>query len=110
MELKEKVSSYFECFSSKKITSLKDFFSTDIVLRDWEIEAHGIDEVIEANKNIFNNVKSIFVEIKNLYQEENIVIGEIKITINQSETLYVVDIFEFNESNKIKRIFAYKGN
>ena len=110
MELKEKVLGYLKCFSSKKISSLKDFFSTDIVLRDWEIEAHGIDEVIEANKNIFNNVKSIFVEIKNLYQEGNIVIGELEIIINKSETLFVVDIFEFNEKNKIKRIFAYKGN
>ena len=110
MELKEKVLGYLECFSSKKISSLKDFFSNDIVLRDWEIEAHGIDEVIEANKNIFNNVKNIFVEIKNLYQEENIVIGELEIIINQSESLFVVDIFEFNEKNKIKRIFAYKGN
>ena len=110
MQLKEIVSSYLKCFSEKKISSLKDFFSNDIVLRDWEIEAHGIDEVIEVNKNIFNNVKSIFVEIKSLYQEENIVIGELKIIINQSETLLVVDVFEFNEKKEIKRIFAFKGN
>ena len=109
MESKDIVLGYLESFSKKNISTLKDFFSNDITLRDWEIEANGIDAVIEANKNIFNNFKSIFVEIKNLYQEENIVIGELKITLNQSETLYVVDIFEFNEKHKIKRIFAYKG-
>lgn len=109
MELKDIVLNYFDCFSEKNISSLKDFFSKDIILKDWEIEANGIDAVIAANKNIFNNVKSIFVEIKNLYQDKNIVIGEIKILINQSETLNVVDIFEFNEKDKIKSIFAYKG-
>ena len=110
MESKDIVLGYLESFSKKNISTLKDFFSNDITLRDWEIEANGIDAVIEANKNIFNNFKSIFVEIKNLYQEENIVIGELKIIINQSETLLVVDIFEFNEKKEIKRIFAFKGN
>ena len=108
MELKDIVLSYFDCFSKKDISSLEDFFSKDIILQDWEIEANGINAVIAANKNIFNNVRSITVEIENLYQEKNIVIGEIKIILNKLETLYVVDIIEFNKKDKIKRIFAYK--
>lgn len=109
MELKEIVLKYFECFSKKNIKSLKDFFSNDVVLKDWEIEANGIDEVIAANTNIFNNFKSIIVETKNLYQEKNIVIGELEIKLNNTEILRVVDIIEFNEKDKIKRIFAFKG-
>ena len=110
MVLKKITLNYFRAFSNKNISLLKEFFSNDIVLRDWDIEAKGIDKVIEANKNIFNNVKSIFVDPINLYQEENIIIGELKILINESETLFVVDIIEFNKENKIERIFAYKGN
>ena len=110
MTLKEITLKYFKDFSSKDISSLKEVFANDIVLRDWEIEAKGIDSVIKANQNIFDNVISIFVDPQNLYQEENIVIGELKIVINDSEIIYVVDLIEFNEDNKIKRIFAYKGN
>ena len=110
MTLKETTLNYFKDFSNKDITALKKIFANDIVLRDWEIEAKGIDAVIKANENIFNNVISIMVEPQNLYQEENIVIGEIKIEINNSEIIYVLDLIEFNEENKIKRIFAYKGN
>ena len=110
MKLKGIALSYFRDFSNKDIASLRGFFANDIVLRDWEIEAEGIEAVIEANKNIFNNVTSIFVEPQNLYQEENIIIAELKIIINKSETIYVVDIIEFNYQEKIKRIFAYKGN
>ena len=109
MTLKDIVKQYFMDFSNKDILSLDKAFANNIVLRDWEIEAHGIDSVIAANKNIFNNVKTITIEIQNLYQENNVVIGEIKITLNQSETLNVVDIFEFNEKDEIERIFAYKG-
>ena len=50
--LKEIALSYFRDFSNKDIASLKGFFANDIVLRDWEIEAEGIEAVIEANKNI----------------------------------------------------------
>ena len=110
MTLKDITLKYFKDFSSKDISSLKEVFANDIVLRDWEIEAKGIDSVIKANQNIFDNVISIFVDPQNLYQEENIVIGELKIVINDSEIIYVVDLIEFNEDNKIKRIFAYKGN
>ena len=110
MTLKEISLKYFKDFSSKDISSLKKVFANDIVLRDWEIEAKGIDAVIKANQNIFNNVFSIFVDPKNLYQEGNIVIAELNIKINDSEIIFVVDLIEFNEENKIKRIFAYKGN
>lgn len=110
MKLKEIALKYFKDFSNKDATSLKKVFANDIFLRDWEIEAKGIDAVIKANENIFNNVNSIHVEPQNLYQEENIVIGELKIMINNSEILYVVDLIEFNKENKIKRIYAYKGN
>ena len=110
MTLKEITLKYFKDFSSKDISSLKEVFAKDMVLRDWEIEAKGIDAVIKANQNIFDNVISIFVDPQNLYQEGNIVIGELKIVINDSEIIYVVDLIEFNEENKIKRIFAYKGN
>ncbi len=110
MKLKEIALKYFKDFSNKDPISLKKVFANDIFLRDWEIEAKGIDAVIKANVNIFKNVNSIFVEPQNLYQEGNIVIGELKITINNSEILYVVDLIEFNKEKKIKRIFAYKGN
>tara|TARA_Y100001978_G_C23503157_1_gene341963 strand:- start:69 stop:401 length:333 start_codon:yes stop_codon:yes gene_type:complete len=110
MTLKEITLKYFNDFSNKDISSLKKVFANDIVLRDWEIEAKGIDAVIKANQNIFDNVISIVVDPQNLYQEANIVIGELKILINDSEIIYVVDLLEFNKDNKIKRIFAYKGN
>ena len=110
MSLKEIVLEYFKDFSNKNIPSLKAVFADEIILRDWEIEVKGINNVIDANKNIFNNVKSILVEPINLYQDRNTVVGEIKIIINNTEILYVVDVIEFNEENKIKRIFAYKGN
>ena len=46
---------YFELFSNKDIEKLKEMFDSSINLRDWEINARGIEEVITANLNIFNS-------------------------------------------------------
>ena len=40
---------------------------------------------------------------------ENMVCGELKIVVDKSETLFVVDVLKFNENGKIIAIHAYLG-
>ena len=84
-------------------------FSIDVSLRDWEIEATGIDNVIAANTKIFNSVETIVINPLSIYQEQQTVIAEIEIIINDTEKILVADILEFDDTNKIKFIRAYKG-
>ena len=100
---------YFRKFSNKSISSLEVLFDKDIELKDWEIEAKGIKNVLEANNNIFKNVNSINVIPKRLIVEFNIVSAEVEITINEDEIIEVVDIIEFNNKGLITKIRAYKG-
>ena len=100
---------YFQFFSSKNIKSLEKFFHKNITLRDWEINASGIKNVIEANKKIFSSVASISVKPLNLIEENNTVAAELEITINNKEVLKVVDIIEFDDQSKILSIKAFKG-
>ena len=62
---------YFSAFSEKNIDKLRSMFSIDVSLRDWEIEATGIEEVLKANKKIFENVDSIKVRPLSIYNYEN---------------------------------------
>ena len=102
---------YFRKFSNKDLSGLKKMFSKDVSLRDWEINVRGINQVIEANKNIFLNLKDIEINILNLYNFEYTVIAEIEIDINFGESkLLVIDVIEFNKSSKICSIRAFKGN
>ncbi len=108
MELIELAKKYFDYFSKKDVQNIKNIFSEDITLKDWEIEATGINDVIEANKKIFNSVESIIVTPKNIYQDNFVLICEIDIIINNTEKLKVIDILKFNENYKIKEISAFK--
>ena len=100
--LLDKSIEYFTAFSEKNIDKLRNMFSNNVSLRDWEIEATGIDHVVEANSKIFNSVETITVDPIKLYQDEKTVIAEIEITVNEVEKILVTDILEYDEDNKIK--------
>ena len=110
MDIKQIVLEYFNIFSRKEIDKLEQLFANDIYLRDWEVEAIGISNVIKANQDIFDSAKTLEVEPINIYKDMNTLICELIITIDSSEIELVVDIIEFDESGKIKSIKAYKGN
>ena len=110
-KLKEKCKVYFELFSKKDLNELSHFFSDDIVLRDWEILAVGKEEVIEANKNIFNNVKKIDIKLINQsFSQNNKVYNEIVIEIDDKETLLVIDVIEFDKNGLIKKLRHIKDD
>jgi len=109
MDLKEIARNYFSAFSNKDLQSLKSFFSQSVTLRDWEIEANGLKDVIEANKKIFDSVVSIEVCPNNIYADGSVIIGEIEILINGEKRIDVVDIIVFDNDRKIKSIKAFKG-
>ena len=81
------IDTYFKFFSSKDINSLKKMFSNEIILKDWEINAVGINQVVEANKKIFNSVNSIEISIIEYFEFNKNRICLIDILINKKETI-----------------------
>ena len=106
--MKEFIKKYFEHFSNKDLEKLSDMFSEEIILQDWNIIAEGKKKVLEVNKNIFNSVESIYVKLNELYIDDNVATCIIKILINNTETIKVVDVIKINTNGKIKEISAYK--
>ena len=106
--MKEIIKKYFEYFSNKDIQMLKNLFSNEISLKDWEINANGFDEVVQANIKIFNNVETIKVSLDEYYEYKKSCVCLIDILVNKKETLKVIDVIRFDENNKILEISAYK--
>ena len=107
--IKDTALSYFKTFSEKNIDGLREMFDDNVTLRDWEIDKKGIDSVLKANLNIFQNVKTINAIPQNIISENNFVFAELKIIINDNDELKVVDLIEFNTKGKIISIKAFKG-
>ena len=109
MELVELAKKYFVLFSNKDIKNLKNLFSENVILKDWNIYAKGKKKVLEINKNIFKN-KVIKVQLYETYYnyKEMAASCQIQVKIDKKK-LNVVDVIHFNKNMKIKKIVAYLG-
>ena len=80
-----------------------------IELRDWKISVSGKATAIAETKKNFSSAATIEIEILHTYESEQAVTGELRIVVNKTEVLYVVDVVTFNTDGKIKSIRAYIG-
>lgn len=103
----EKTQRYFELFSTKNVKGLEnEIYADDIHLRDWNGEWKGKQAVLEMNENLFVNDFSI--DIESIKQADTSTI--VQFTLHISDTQYrVVDIIDWDDDSKIKRILAYNG-
>lgn len=106
---KELCFSYLEKYASKDINAIKDMFADDIVLRDWKIRVTGKKEALRETKKNFAAADSIAIEVLNTYQNADTVAAELKIVVDRTEVLYVVDVISFNTALQINSIRAYLG-
>ena len=105
--LKELAIKYFTFFSKKDIDSLAEMLSDSVALEDWNISRSGKLAVVGAVREIFGEVNLIDVKINNICHNRNVVISELKITLD-NDSLEVVDVITFDEDNLIVNINAYK--
>lgn len=100
---------YLQKYAEKDLKSMEKMFSKDIILRDWKIRVIGIDSALAETKKNFDAVKTLQIEVLSIYENQNTVAAELKITIDNKEELFVVDVITFNSENKISAIRAYIG-
>ena len=103
----EKTKRYFELFSTKNVKGLEnEIYADDVHLRDWNGEWKGKFSVLEMNESLFLNDFTMNIDDIKLADQSTIVM----FTLHISNTEYkVVDIIDWDENGKIKRILAYNG-
>ncbi|MAZ67076.1 MAG: hypothetical protein CMF25_08190 [Kangiellaceae bacterium] len=109
MHLKEKFLTYLEAYAEKNIQKVADCFAEDIRLRDWKISVVGKDAALMETQKNFSAASAIEIEVLSLYESQNGIAGELKITVDCTEILYVVDVLTFDERGQVDSIHAYIG-
>ena len=100
---------YLQKYASKDIEGVAVLFSDSIILRDWKIRVEGKQLALEETRKNFDAVSALDIVILETYENKNTVAAELKITIDNSEELFVVDVITFNDDGKITSIRAYLG-
>ena len=106
---KEKCLHYLKMYEAKDLDSVAALFAKDIVLRDWKIRVVGKEKALEETKKNFEEAHALTIDVLDTYENKNTVAAELKIVVNATEELYVVDVISFNDQGLITSIRAYLG-
>ena len=102
-------------------------FTDDIILIDWNNTFTGKDQVVNEVQGIFANFKTIKLEVTDIFSSLNIINAdrgettvsipkddsfacEIVIVFDDLEPLYIMDLIEFDDEGRIKKLTAYNRN
>lgn len=100
---------YLNDYENKDLKAIEALFADDIILRDWKIRVIGKKNALLETRKNFDAVNSINIEVLATTESQNRVAAELKITVNNIEVLYVVDVITINSYGKIESIRAYLG-
>jgi hypothetical protein len=106
----ELLRNYLTAFADKNLNMLEFMFSDDVILHDWDILATGKEAVLAANKNIFDNVNNIIINIDNFSEDRtdnNLMFAQLEVIVDD-KIINVVDVIKFDKNDKITKISAYK--
>ena len=123
----QQLRNYFQAFADKNIEVLTEMFTDDIILIDWNNTFTGKDQVINEVQGIFANFKTIKLEVTDIFSSLNIINAdrgettvsipkddsfacEIVIVFDDLEPLYIMDLIEFDDEGRIKKLTAYNRN
>ena len=99
---------YVAAFNGRDLERLAALFTETVTLRDWALDVHGREAVLQANRDMFAATESIEASILKSVVEGRSVVLELAIVVNGAERLAVVDILEFDASGRLLAIRAYK--
>ena len=123
----QQLRNYFQAFADKNIEILTEMFTDDIILIDWNNTFTGKDQVVNEVQGIFVNFKTIKLEVTDIFSSLNIINAdrgettvsipkddsfacEIVIVFDDLEPLYIMDLIEFDDEGRIKKLTAYNRN
>ncbi|MCQ3939400.1 MAG: nuclear transport factor 2 family protein [Chloroflexi bacterium] len=100
---------YLRYYADKNLEAISAMLAEDVHLRDWNISVNGKAEVVRETAKNFAEAASIDIQILDVYENADTVAGELRIVVDGTIDLYVVDVVTFNKHSKVTAIRAYKG-
>lgn len=107
-EVQDIINQYFETFSKKDLEGLNKLYADTVVLNEWNANLFiGKDEVLEANKKLFDQFRQIDIKVNASAVTNNKSVNEITVILDEMN-VDVVDVITI-ENKKITYIMAYRG-
>lgn len=96
-------------YEEKDLASFDQMFADNVVIRDWKIRTEGKALALNEFKKNFESVNTIKIDILSMYENDNAVAAELKITLDEKQVIYIVDVITLTQDQKIASIRSYIG-
>jgi SnoaL-like domain len=100
---------YLTCYAAKDLAGISAMLADGCALRDWNISVRGRHAVEAETRRNFATARTINIQVLSLFEGPDLVAGELKILVDETVELYVVDVLEFDAALRISAIRAFKG-
>ena len=105
----ETLARFLLAYEAKDIDAIAQMLTDNVRLQDWNLVAQGKDAVLAETRKNFLDAEQLQIEVRQFYAGENCAAARLKIVVNRSIELEVVDTIEVNRDGLIGSIRAYKG-
>jgi hypothetical protein len=106
---REQFLTYLRLYSEKRLDLVSAMFSDNITLRDWNISVSGKAAAVAETAKNFESAETIEIQTLGVYESDDTIAGELRILVDRTIELQVVDVITFNSAGKIASIRAYLG-
>lgn len=100
---------YLRSYAQKDLAAITAMLTEDVVLRDWNIAVRGKAAAVSETAKNFAGARSIEIHVLNVCENDESVAAELRIVVDGSIELHVVDVIGFDADGKISSIRAYLG-
>ena len=109
MKPAEVLAAFLKAYEAKDIDTVAQMLTDDVSLQDWNLEVHGKDAVLAETRKNFLDAKHLQIEVRQFYESAGCAAARLRIVVNKSIELEVVDTIVVNPDGKVSSIRAYKG-
>jgi len=100
---------YLSAYARKDLQAIEAMLADDATLQDWNLKVEGKAEVLRETRKNFEAAQSIEIEIRREFGNGADVAAELRIVVDGTIQLEVVDIVRFNAEALVESIKSYKG-
>ncbi len=105
----ERFLAYLRAYEARDLGRIAAMLADEVTLRDWKIFVRGKPAVLSETQANFAAAASLRIEPLRLYESGSAVAGELKIVVDGSTELFVVDALDFDAQGRITAIRAFLG-
>lgn len=109
MTLEARFRAYLAAYARRDVAAIEALLAPQVRLRDWAVSVQGREAVLAATRHNFDTARSIEIEVLQVHVNEHAVAGELRIVVDGSIELFVVDVIDFDAQGQVLAIRAYKG-